>query len=78
MPNLDGLRFVTFSYGVVIWEMLSGVIPHKGIEPITMILKEIHGEMDHLIIEQSFPEDYKLLLNSEFKLGIIILPFIFI
>jgi serine/threonine protein kinase len=52
-----------WSFGVVIWEMLSGVYPHKGLEPSAIMSKSISGELDNLPLAQSFPEEYKLLLS---------------
>ena len=67
-----------FSYGIVIWEMLSGDIPHKGKEPTEIIHKSQAGELFTLHVAQSFPEHYKLLLNSKFKLCMINPPVVFI
>ena len=59
------VRFYCFSYGVVIWEMVTGDTPHKGLEPTTIIHKAIKGELDNLKIEKSFPLFLKQLLKSE-------------
>ena len=64
VANLDSIRFYCFSYGVVIWEMLTGDTPHKGLAPNTIIYKATKGELDNLKIEESFPQFWKQLLNS--------------
>lgn len=65
-------RFSVFSYGVLIWEMLSGDTPYKGLESTTIIYKSQRGELDNLPLKQSFPKDYKQLLNGKFELCMII------
>jgi len=54
--------------------MLSGDIPHQGLQPTAMIAKSISGELGNLPVEQSFPEDYKLLMKSRFTSHVIIPP----
>lgn len=59
-----------FSLGVVIWEMLSGDVPHKGLDQRTIMFKSQNGQLDNLPIEHSVPDEFKVILNGEFKLCI--------
>ena len=77
LPDPESLRIFPCSYGVVIWEMLSGDIPHYGLQPSAMIVKSISGELGNLPVKQSFPEDYKLLIKSKFKTCVIIQDSVF-
>jgi len=45
--------------------MLTGDTPHKGLEPLAIMRKAIKGELDSLKMEESFPQFWKQLLNSE-------------
>lgn len=51
--------------------MLYGEIAYKGMSEIAFVCKSIKKELENLPIEQSFPDDYKQLLSSKFKTGIL-------
>lgn len=58
---------VCFSYGVVMWEMLTGELPHKDLVDGTIMLKAMSGQLT-LPIPESKPNVYKELLYGKLML----------
>lgn len=60
-----------FSYGVMLWEMLTREIPNEGLQVVPLVKKATSGKLA-LDMRESIPEAYKKLLlgKSTLSLGI--------
>lgn len=47
--------------------MISGCVPYDGLNARAIMYKSYRGELEKLPLEQSLPENFKLILKSKFK-----------
>lgn len=59
------LHMVFCSYGVVVWELLTRELPHKGLATLEVMQKVLAGTMITLAIPMSVPEAYATLLHGK-------------
>ena len=58
---------VFFSYGVVVWEMLTGGHPYEDVVDGALMLKALTGQLT-LSVPESIPKSYKELLCGKLTL----------
>ena len=61
-----GKQYVPFSYGVVVWEMLTGEVPFSKFEDWAVQYKVAAGKLT-LPIPETCPDDIKILLTCEYS-----------
>jgi len=56
---------ILLSYGVVVWEMLTGKIPHEGLVLGQLVTMAVKGELLCLPIPESAPKAFKQLVSGK-------------
>ena len=61
---LNSLLLVLFSYGVVLWELLTGDTPYRGIDALAVAYGVAVNKL--VLPIETCPDAFKLLLRSTF------------